>query len=82
MRMPGTDSLRPMLLPVVWMPEVAPGDVLADLIAGRIDLVDGDVVVVTQKIVSKAEGRLAPVDPADPAGGRGTGWWQLATSLD
>src|SRR5581483_892096 len=27
---------------------------------------DGDVVVVTQKIVSKAEGRLVAVDPADP----------------
>jgi coenzyme F420-0:L-glutamate ligase/coenzyme F420-1:gamma-L-glutamate ligase len=29
-------------------------------------LQDGDVVVVTQKVVSKAEGRLVPVDPADP----------------
>jgi coenzyme F420-0:L-glutamate ligase/coenzyme F420-1:gamma-L-glutamate ligase len=54
------------VLPVVGMPEVAAGDVLADLIAERIDLVDGDVVVVTQKIVSKAEGRLALVDPDDP----------------
>ena len=27
---------------------------------------DGDVVVVTQKIVSKAEGRLVEVDPDDP----------------
>ena len=29
-------------------------------------LADGDVLVVTQKIVSKAEGRLVPVDPDDP----------------
>ena len=29
-------------------------------------LADGDVVVVTQKIVSKAEDRLVPVDPDDP----------------
>ena len=27
----------------------------------------GDVVVVTQKVVSKAEGMLVPVDPDDPA---------------
>lgn len=29
-------------------------------------LVDGDVLVVTQKVVSKAEGRLVPIDPDDP----------------
>ena len=29
-------------------------------------LADGDVVVVTQKVVSKAEDRLVPVDPDDP----------------
>ena len=27
---------------------------------------DGDVVVVTQKVVSKAEDRLVPIDPDDP----------------
>ena len=52
------------ILPVHGLPEVRPGDVLADLIALAADLADGDVVVVTQKIVSKAEGRLVPVDPA------------------
>ncbi len=31
---------------------------------------DGDVVVVTQKVVSKAEGRLVGVDPDDPAAKR------------
>jgi coenzyme F420-0:L-glutamate ligase/coenzyme F420-1:gamma-L-glutamate ligase len=31
------------------------------------DLRDGDVLVVTQKVVSKAEGRMAQVDPDDPA---------------
>ena len=49
------------LLPVEGLPEVRPGDVVADLIAARAELRDGDVVVVTQKVVSKAEGRLAPV---------------------
>ena len=54
------------LIPVADFPEVRPGDVLADLIAERVALADGDVVVVTQKIVSKAEGRLVPIDPDDP----------------
>jgi coenzyme F420-0:L-glutamate ligase/coenzyme F420-1:gamma-L-glutamate ligase len=49
------------VLPVEGMPEVHPGDEIAELIAARIDLLDGDVVVVTQKIVSKAEGRLVKV---------------------
>ncbi len=30
------------------------------------ELRDRDVVVVTQKVVSKAEGKMVPVDPADP----------------
>jgi coenzyme F420-0:L-glutamate ligase / coenzyme F420-1:gamma-L-glutamate ligase len=54
------------LIPVRGVPEVRPGDVLADLIAGHAELAPGDVVVVTQKVVSKAEGRLVPVDPDDP----------------
>ena len=54
------------LIPVEGMPEIRPGDGLAELIAGRVELVDGDVVVVTQKVVSKAEGRLVAVDADDP----------------
>jgi coenzyme F420-0:L-glutamate ligase / coenzyme F420-1:gamma-L-glutamate ligase len=54
------------LIPVPGLPEVRPGDVLADLIARHAELSPGDVVVVTQKVVSKAEGRLVPVDPDDP----------------
>jgi coenzyme F420-0:L-glutamate ligase/coenzyme F420-1:gamma-L-glutamate ligase len=54
------------LIPVTGLPEVKPGDPLAGLIAERVALQDGDVVVVTQKVVSKAEGRLVPVDPDDP----------------
>ncbi|MCL4421982.1 MAG: coenzyme F420-0:L-glutamate ligase [Actinobacteria bacterium] len=54
------------VLPVHGMPEIHPGDVLADLIADRAELESGDVVVVTQKAVSKAEGRLVEVDPHDP----------------
>ena len=51
--------------------EIVPRDDLAGIIAAAVadhhgGLVDGDVVVVTQKVVSKAEGRLVPVDPDDP----------------
>jgi len=55
------------LIPVTGIPEVRPGDVLADLIvAAEVELVDGDVVVVTQKVVSKAEGRVEAIDASDP----------------
>lgn len=53
------------VLPVLGLPEVRPGDVLADLILGQADLRAGDVVVVTQKVVSKAEGRLVAVSPGN-----------------
>ena len=51
------------ILAVAGLPEVRPGDDLAALIAGAVDLGDGDVVVVTQKVVSKAEDRLVDIDP-------------------
>jgi len=61
------------VLPVTGMAEVTGGDDLAALIVAALaagpaapGLVDGDVLVVTQKVVSKAEGRIVPVDPDDP----------------
>jgi coenzyme F420-0:L-glutamate ligase/coenzyme F420-1:gamma-L-glutamate ligase len=54
------------LIPVQGIPEVSPGDELAELILGCTSLEDYDVVVITQKVVSKAEGRLVPFDSADP----------------
>ena len=55
------------LLPVRGLPEVSEGDDLAGLIADRMDLQDDDVVVVAQKIVSKAEGALIALVPGqDP----------------
>jgi coenzyme F420-0:L-glutamate ligase/coenzyme F420-1:gamma-L-glutamate ligase len=54
------------ILPVAGLPQVRPGDVLAELIAEAAALEAGDVVVVTQKVVSKAEGRLVAIDPDDP----------------
>lgn len=41
--------------------EVRAGDDLTDLLLGAADLVDGDVLVVTSKVVSKAEGRVVTV---------------------
>ena len=40
------------------LPEITAGADLADLIAGAADLTDGDILVVTSKAVSKAEGRV------------------------
>lgn len=50
--------------PVAGLPEFAPGDDLAAAIAAAAPwLADGDVVVVTSKVVSKVEGRLVRVPP-------------------
>ena len=60
------------VFPILGVPEVRPGDDLAGQIAeaaaagDRTALRDGDVVVVTQKVVSKAEGKLERIDPDDP----------------
>ncbi|SDG58318.1 coenzyme F420-0:L-glutamate ligase [Pseudonocardia oroxyli] len=54
------------ILPVHGLPEFRPGDdVTAAIAAAAPWLADGDVVVVTSKIFSKAEGRLVPA-PTDP----------------
>jgi coenzyme F420-0:L-glutamate ligase / coenzyme F420-1:gamma-L-glutamate ligase len=58
-------SSRVEVVPIRGIPEVAGGDDLAALIAealphGGLDIREGDVLVVTQKAVSKAEGRLVP----------------------
>jgi len=53
------------IFPVRGIPEVAPGDDLGAVILGALEasnlaLIDRDVVVVTHKVVSKAEGRIEP----------------------
>ena len=53
------------VIPIEGLPEISEGDNLAELIAAHADLANGDVVVVTQKVVSKAEGRLVALDPTD-----------------
>jgi coenzyme F420-0:L-glutamate ligase/coenzyme F420-1:gamma-L-glutamate ligase len=61
------------ILPIRGMPEVRPGDDLPQLLAealgsSGIILEDGDVLAVTQKVVSKAEGRLVPTGRDGKAG--------------
>jgi len=58
------------IVPVEGVPEIKEGDDLAALIAERAELQGGDVLVVAQKVVSKAEGRvvrLVDVEPSDEA---------------
>lgn len=57
--------------PVHGIPEITAGVDLGSLIGGvcysaDFGLVDGDVLVVTQKIVSKAEGAMVEIDQNDP----------------
>lgn len=54
------------IIPVTGLPEIERNADLAGLICAAADVRNGDVVVVTQKIVSKAEGAIEPVDPEDP----------------
>ena len=63
------------IIPVEGIPEVRPGDPLADVLvdateAQRTPFDDRDCVVVTQKVVSKAESRLVALDPDDLAARR------------
>jgi coenzyme F420-0:L-glutamate ligase / coenzyme F420-1:gamma-L-glutamate ligase len=60
-----TRDLR--VIAVEGLPEIAAGADLAELIAGAVRLVDGDVVVVAQKAVSKAEGRVVRLDELEPS---------------
>lgn len=61
------------LRPILGLPEVRPGDDVGALLAGEAvahGLVPGDAVIIAQKIVSKAEGRvveLASVNPGPAA---------------
>ncbi|MDQ3793838.1 MAG: coenzyme F420-0:L-glutamate ligase, partial [Actinomycetota bacterium] len=57
------------VIPVEGIPEVRPGDDLTKLIARAAgeDLRAGDILVVTHKIVSKAEGRLVDLRTIEPS---------------
>lgn len=60
------------LIPIVGLPEIHEGNDLARLILGaargaRISFHNGDILVIAQKVVSKAEGRLARLSTIEPA---------------
>lgn len=55
------------ILPVEGLPEIREGDDLGTMIAGATKLEDGDVVVVAQKAISKAEGRIVRLDDIEPS---------------
>jgi coenzyme F420-0:L-glutamate ligase/coenzyme F420-1:gamma-L-glutamate ligase len=55
------------VIPVAGLGEIQAGDDLGALIGGAAELEDGDVVVVAQKVVSKAEGRVVRLDEVEPS---------------
>jgi len=61
--------IRLEVFPIEGVPEVRRGDDLAGYLAtAEPTLRDRDVVVVTQKVVSKSEGAMVRIDAADPRG--------------
>jgi coenzyme F420-0:L-glutamate ligase/coenzyme F420-1:gamma-L-glutamate ligase len=63
------------VFPIEGVPEVRAGDVLAELLVAAaqeqgMPFEADDCVVVTQKVVSKAEGRVVPLDASDPGARR------------
>lgn len=66
-----TKNLAISIHPIPGLPEIQPGDDLGELIAealasDRFTLANGDVVVVAQKAVSKAEGARADLSTIEP----------------
>lgn len=60
------------IIPLRTLPAVAPGDdlagmILAALMRESVTLADGDIVVVAQKVVSKAENRLRRLADVEPS---------------
>lgn len=54
------------VIPVEGLPELTEGMLLGEEASARAELLDGDVVVVSQKAVSKVEGRVRRLDSAIP----------------
>jgi len=55
------------IIPVCFEDSVDGSTDLGDMIAGRIQLQDGDILVVSQKVVSKAEGRTVELSRVVPS---------------
>src|SRR5262249_15027922 len=68
----GGDAMSPHIAGVAGLPEVEPGADLGGMIAeaaerGGTPLADGDVLVVTSKVVSKSEGRTVDLEHIEPS---------------
>ncbi len=55
------------IMPVEGLPEIVVDDDIASMVADRAELVDGDVVLITSKIVSKAEGCAIDLVDIEPS---------------
>ncbi len=71
------------LFPVLGIPLIQPNDSLAQIVLGQLaqmgkPLTEGDIVVIAQKVVSKAEGRLVPLSTVQPSAAAK----ELATVVD
>ena len=54
------------VLPVSGLPEFAPGDTLGIAITRAAKIAEGDIVAISQKVVSKVEGRLQRLEDVEP----------------
>jgi coenzyme F420-0:L-glutamate ligase / coenzyme F420-1:gamma-L-glutamate ligase len=71
-RKPSSASTAIQILPILGLPEVLPGEDLPGLLVeamrkSELTFVDGDVLVIAQKVVSKAEGRLVNLATVSPS---------------
>lgn len=57
------------LIPVVGLPDVQPGDDVAALVVERLEEPpqDGDIFVIAQKVISRAEARLVRLADVEPS---------------
>ena len=66
-------TIQPLLIiPIQDIPDISPGDDIARIIAERIQvqgdvLVDNDILVITQKVISKAEDRFVNISTIKPS---------------
>jgi coenzyme F420-0:L-glutamate ligase / coenzyme F420-1:gamma-L-glutamate ligase len=71
----GRSSVRPKvieIIPIVGMPEIRKGDDLSDSIlqgckVSGVKLADGDILIVTHKVVSKSEDRVLRLEDIEPS---------------
>ena len=54
------------ILPIEGLPQIKPGDDLIAMLGECDQIQSSDILVVTQKIISKAENQLVDIDPNDP----------------